>query len=97
MEEIYVVGKFNEFGGQNELATLDKAEADKKIKELIEEVESQYDDDCTLIEEPRKNGTIWTIEEYEEGVYLEIYISGKTTTKSINDNDNDLLTYLSEI
>lgn len=78
MNEIYVIGTFNEYGGSNELATTDHTKAMEKVEELKEEVLSWYDDDEELVEQTdsgaKGNAIVWSINGYNEtGVFLETY------------------------
>jgi hypothetical protein len=74
--EIFVVGRFNEFGGGNVEATTDKAKAINLASDLVEEMNEEYDD-CQLEQTDTDNPNIYKLWSFggggEEGVFIEKY------------------------
>jgi hypothetical protein len=61
---VYVIGRFNEFGGSNELVSSDYLKIEEKLEKL------KYDKDDFV--EKRGNVTLYSSNEYfESGVFVE--------------------------
>ena len=72
--DIFVIGRFNEFGGSNVAVKLDKNKAIDIALDLVEEMEDDYDGETMnyIDSDNPKIYKLWSFSEYaEEGVFIE--------------------------